>query len=67
MGTVGLDWQIIGIGNFSSVPDETGMVMRNAKTDGFEVYDISNVVVQLSSTWPWSRSPCAILVWLEAL
>ena len=26
-----------------------------------------NSLVQPSSTWPSSRSPCAILVWLEAL
>jgi hypothetical protein len=27
MGTVGLDWQIIGVGNFSSIPGESDMVM----------------------------------------
>jgi hypothetical protein len=34
MGTVGLDWQIIGTGNFSSMPGETDLMMRNTKTGG---------------------------------
>ncbi len=42
MGTVGLDWQIIGVGNFSSIPGETDMMMRNMNTGGLEVYDIAN-------------------------
>src|SRR5229473_2042238 len=42
MGTVGLDWQIIGFGNFSSIPGESDMMMRNIKTGGLEVYDIAN-------------------------
>ena len=42
MGTVGLEWQIIGFGNFSSIPGETDMIMRNSRTGGLEVYDISN-------------------------
>jgi hypothetical protein len=42
MGTVGLDWQIIGVGNFSSMPGETDIIMRNTSTGGFEVYDIAN-------------------------
>jgi hypothetical protein len=39
---VGLDWQIIGTGNFSSMPGETDLMMRNTKTGGLEVYDIAN-------------------------
>ena len=42
MGTVGLDWQIVGVGNFSSSPGETDMIMRNVNTGAFEVYDIAN-------------------------
>jgi hypothetical protein len=42
MGTVGLDWQIIGTGNFSSMPGETDLMMRNTRTGGLEVYDIAN-------------------------
>jgi hypothetical protein len=42
MGTVGLEWQIIGVGNFSSIPGETDMIMRNTTTGGLEVYDIAN-------------------------
>jgi hypothetical protein len=37
-----LNWQIVGVGNFSSVPGETDMIMRNTSTGGFEVYDIAN-------------------------
>jgi hypothetical protein len=42
MGTVGLEWQISGFGNFSSIPGETDMIMRNTTTGGLEVYDIAN-------------------------
>jgi len=42
MGTVGLDWQIVGSGNFSSNPGESDLMMRNTKTGAFEVYDIAN-------------------------
>src|SRR5262249_61219574 len=42
MGTVGLNWQIVGFGNFGSVPGETDMLMRNTTTGGFEVYNIAN-------------------------
>jgi hypothetical protein len=42
MGTVGLDWQIVGVGNFSSMLGETDMIMRNTRTGGLEVYDIAN-------------------------
>jgi hypothetical protein len=42
MGTVGLDWQIAGVGNFSSMPGETDVIMRNKNTGGLEVYDIAN-------------------------
>jgi hypothetical protein len=37
-----LDWQIIGTGNFSSMPGETDLIMRNTRTGGLEVYDIAN-------------------------
>jgi len=42
MGMVGLDWQILGVGNFSSMPGETDMIMRNKTTGGLLVYDIAN-------------------------
>ena len=42
MGTVGLNWQIIGVGDFSSNPGETDLMMRDTNTGAFEVYDISN-------------------------
>jgi hypothetical protein len=42
MGAVGLDWQVAGFGNFSSLPGETDMIMRNSTTGAFEVYDIAN-------------------------
>src|SRR5262245_10092836 len=41
LGNVGLDWQVMGFGNFSS-RGETDMILRNANNGGVEVYDISN-------------------------
>ena len=41
MGTVGLDWQVGGFGNFSS-RGTSDMVMRNTWTGGLEVYDIDS-------------------------
>jgi hypothetical protein len=40
--TVGLNWWIVGVSNFSSNSGETDMMMRNTSTGAFEVYDISN-------------------------
>jgi hypothetical protein len=42
IGTVGLDWQFSGVGNFSSVPGQTDLLLRNNKTGGLEVYNINN-------------------------
>jgi hypothetical protein len=43
LGQVGLAWQVVGFGDFSGNPDEfDDMLMRNATTGQFEVYDISN-------------------------
>src|SRR5436309_248959 len=54
LGAVGLDWQVMGFGNFGSF-GETDMMLRNINTGGasdlvlhnintgaFEVYDIAN-------------------------
>ena len=41
MGAVGLNWQVGGFGNFSSL-GETDMILRNTSTGGLEVYDINN-------------------------
>jgi hypothetical protein len=42
MGTVGLDWQFSGFGDFSSASGETDMMMRNVNTGGLLLYDIVN-------------------------
>lgn len=42
IGTVGLDWQFSGVGNFSSMPGETDLLLRSSTTGGLEVYDINN-------------------------
>jgi hypothetical protein len=42
IGTVGLNWQFSGVGNFSGVPGETDLLLRNSTTGGLEVYDINN-------------------------
>jgi len=48
LGTVGLNWQFSGIGNFSSL-GETDMMLRDANTGGFQVYDISNNQITASA------------------
>ena len=50
LGAVGLDWQVVGFGNFSSVPGEGDMMMRNTGTGAFLIYNISNN--QITSTFP---------------
>jgi len=42
MGTVGLDWQFSGVGNFSGVPGESDLLLRNTSTGGLQVYNIAN-------------------------
>jgi hypothetical protein len=42
IGNVGVDWQFLGVGNFSSVPGETDLLLRNVNTGGLELYDINN-------------------------
>jgi len=39
---VGLNWQYSGVGNFSSIPGETDLLLRNNTTGGLQVYDINN-------------------------
>ena len=40
MGTVGLNWQFSGVGNFSAL-GESDMILRNSNTGGLQVYDIT--------------------------
>jgi hypothetical protein len=45
LGTVGLDWEVQGFGNFSGTPGESDMLVRNTSITGlgaFAVYDIRN-------------------------
>src|SRR5712672_2777210 len=45
LGTIGLDWEVQGFGNFSGNPGESDMILRNTSITGlgaFEVYDIRN-------------------------
>jgi hypothetical protein len=37
-----VDWQFSGIGNFSSVPGESDLLLRNINTGGLLLYDIAN-------------------------
>jgi hypothetical protein len=41
MGTVGLNWQFSGVGNFSGL-GESDMLLRDSISGGLEVYDINN-------------------------
>src|SRR2546430_1609800 len=42
LGAVGSDWRVSGVGNFSSVPGESDLIMRNTTTGGLQVYNIAN-------------------------
>ena len=42
IGTVGLNWQFSGVGNFSGIAGETDLLLRNVDMGGLVVYDISN-------------------------
>jgi hypothetical protein len=42
IGTVGPDWQFSGVGNFSSVPGESDLLLRNSSTGALQVYNINN-------------------------
>src|SRR5256885_8824682 len=42
MGTVGLEWQFSGVGDFSSRPGESDMILRNIGTGGLQIYNIAN-------------------------
>jgi hypothetical protein len=39
---VRLPWKIIGSGNFSSIPGENDITIRNVNTGGLELYDITH-------------------------
>jgi hypothetical protein len=41
LGQVGTDWGFVTLGGFNG-SDSTDMLLRNANTGGFEVYDINN-------------------------
>src|SRR5207245_2708295 len=36
IGAVGVDWQFSGVGNFSSVPGESDLLLRNVNTGGWK-------------------------------
>ena len=42
IGTVGLDWQFSGVGNFRAVPGESDLLLRNINTGGLEIYNVAN-------------------------
>src|SRR5262245_65999327 len=63
LGNVGLDWQVMGFGNFSSF-GENDMILRNANNGGVEVYDIrnnqiigANFMGTVGLDWQFAASP----------
>jgi hypothetical protein len=42
IGTVGLEWQFSGVGDFSSVPGESDLLLRNSNTGALQIYDIND-------------------------
>ena len=49
MGQIGLEWTIAGVGDFSANANETDMLMRNSHTGVYELYDIGNNTVTLTT------------------
>ena len=66
IGTIGLDWQFSGVGNFSGNPSETDLLLRNNKNGGLEVYDISNnqltVAALISGAFEIVASPMRMMM-----
>jgi len=52
-GQVGLEWLVVGFGDFSGHANETDMLMRNQNTGAFELYDITNN--QITFTGPMGQ------------
>jgi hypothetical protein len=48
LGTVGLEWEVGGFGNFSSL-GQTDMILRDSNSGAFQVYDIKNNQITASA------------------
>jgi uncharacterized repeat protein (TIGR01451 family) len=42
LGSIGLNWQLAGFGDFSGNPGEYDMLLRDANSGGLQVYDIAS-------------------------
>src|SRR5436190_479022 len=42
IGTVGTDYQFSGVGNFSSVPGASDLLLRSSTTGALQIYNIRN-------------------------
>jgi hypothetical protein len=42
IGTVGLEWEFSGVGDFSSAPGESDLLLRNSNTGALQIYDIND-------------------------
>jgi hypothetical protein len=60
MGTVGLDWQASGVGNFSSISGESDMILRNVNTGGLELYNIAHNQITGSAFLGHGRAGLAV-------
>ena len=49
MGQLGLEWPVVGFGDFSGNAAESGMLMRNKNTGQFESYDINHSQLTLAA------------------
>jgi len=47
---LGLQWQVLGFGDFSGSPNETDMLMRNSNTQAIELFDIRNNQIAAPTT-----------------
>ena len=42
MGSIGTNWQVFGLGDFSGNPGETDMIMRDSNTGNLDYFDIQH-------------------------
>jgi hypothetical protein len=42
MGAIGMEWQVLGFGDFSGNPNETDMLMRDTNNNALQYYDIQH-------------------------
>jgi hypothetical protein len=42
MGTIGAEWEALGVGDFSGNPGESDLIMRDTQNGAIDVFDIQH-------------------------